>query len=155
MKPLVRISKILSISSLFLTPLLAASSDLWSTRIVPIFMTVAGLGIVSIWTVDLIKKEKVNFDEGLLHLRDRETGQYILPHLMAEYGTALLLLIAAVGLCRSTSWAIRLSFLALGALIYTSLNSLSWVVTRRERLPYGVPMLFALAGALISMLILL
>ena len=140
---------------LLFTPLLAASGNLWQTRIIPIFMTIAGLGIISIWTVDLIKKEKVILDEGFLRVRDRETGQYILPHLIAEYGTALLLLIAAVGLCRSTSWAIRLSFLALGALIYTSLNSLSWVITRHERLPYGIPMLFALAGALISILILL
>ena len=154
MKPLLRISMVLLISSPFLTPLLAASSDLWQMRIIPIFMTVAGLGIISIWTVDLLKKEKVSLDEGLLYIRDRETGQYILPHLLAEYGTALLLLIAAVGLCRSTSWATRLSFLALGALIYTSLNSLSWVVTRRERLPYGIPMLFALAGALVSIILL-
>ncbi len=42
----------------------------------------------------------------------------------------------------------------LGALAYTSLNSLGWVLADRTRHAYAVPMVVGLAGALIAMALL-
>jgi hypothetical protein len=45
--------------------------------------------------------------------------------------------------------------IGLGALAYTSANSLGWSLARPERRPYTVPMAIGLGGALISMGLLL
>ena len=45
--------------------------------------------------------------------------------------------------------------IALGALAYTSLNSLSRVLADRSRLSYGIPMAIGLVGALLAILLLL
>jgi hypothetical protein len=50
------------------------------------------------------------------------------------------------------SWVVPI---ALGALGYTSLNSLSWVLADPTRAAYGIPMAVGLAGALIGILLLL
>jgi hypothetical protein len=45
--------------------------------------------------------------------------------------------------------------LGLGSLIYTSLNSLGWVLADRSRLAYGVPMVVGLVGGVVSVALLL
>ena len=39
---------------------------------------------------------------------------------------------------------------SLGALAYTSLNSLNWALAERKRLPYAIPMYVGLTGAGLS-----
>jgi hypothetical protein len=72
----------------------------------------------------------------------------LLPHWMAEYGTAALLLVGGLALLGVVplewAWSVPL---ALGALACTSLDSLGWVLADRARLPYGLPMAIGLAGA--------
>lgn len=76
-----------------------------------------------------------------------------MPHWVAEYGTALTLLIGASGLLFDWNAGRSVALVALGGLAYTSVNSLGWVLADRSRLPYGVPMLAGLVGALISIII--
>jgi hypothetical protein len=124
--------------------------------VVGVFLIAMGIGIVGIWTIDILRNPAIDRSHGLLRARDA-AGSVMAPHWIAEYATAVLCLIGGVGLILSWtdaawSWTVAL---ALGSLAYTSLNSLSWVLADRSRLAYGVPMAISLVGALISILLLL
>ena len=154
MKP-AGILTLLLIASHSLKAFADSAVDPWEARVVPAFMVLAGLAIAATWTLDLVKQEKVASSEGFLRIRDRETGERVLPHLIAEYATAISLVSGAVGLAAGEAWGRAVSLIALGALMYTATNSLSWVVTEKGRWPYGIPMVISLIGALVSFAILL
>lgn len=130
------------------------STETLQTRVVPGFLLLSAVSLAGLWTVDLIKGDKVERRVGLLSLRDRDTKENVLLHLVAEYATAGALLAGAVGLARRAWWGRPVAGASLGALTYTSVNSLSWVVTKRERLPYGVPMVATLVGSVGSFAVL-
>jgi hypothetical protein len=135
---------------------MGASDNLVMQVIVGVFMVVMGIGIAGIWTVDIVRNPSIERSRGLLHARD-SAGSVMVPHWIAEYATALLCLVGGLGLVlgwTSTPWS-WLVPIALGALSYTSLNSLSWVLADRSRLAYGVPMAIGLIGALVAILLLL
>jgi len=124
--------------------------------VVGVFLFVMGIGIAGIWTIDIIKNPEIDRSRGLARARDR-VGSVMLPHWIAEYATALLCLVGGAALVlgwTSTPWSSVVP-IALGALGYTSLNSLSWVLADRSRLSYGVPMAIGLVGALVGILLLL
>jgi hypothetical protein len=124
--------------------------------VVGVFLIVMGIGIAGIWTVDIVRNPDIDRNRGLLRARDG-TGSVMVPHWIAEYATALLCLVGGLGLVlgwTSTEWSWVVP-LALGALSYTSLNSLGWVLADRTRASYGVPMVIGLTGALISIVLLL
>lgn len=132
----------------------SSDPDLWQNRAVPAFMTVAGLSIAGLWTADLISGQKVDASQGVFRIKDRESGQNLLPHLIAEYATAGCLIAGAVGLYRGDTWGRDVAMVGLGALSYTSVNSLGWVVSKRERFAYGIPMVITLVGSGISFAVL-
>lgn len=120
-------------------------------------MIAMAAGIAGIWTIDIVRSPEVDRSRGILRARERGAGGLLLPHWLAEYGTAGLLAVGGLGLLlgRETgawTWVVPL---ALGALAYTSLNSLGWVLADRTRLAYGVPMAVGLAGALAAAALLL
>jgi hypothetical protein len=123
---------------------------------VGVFMVVMGIGIAGIWTIDILNSPEVDRSRGLLRAHDR-AGSVMLPHWVAEYATAVSCLVGGLALVlgwTSTPWSWVIP-IALGALAYTSLNSLSWVLADRSRMSYGVPMVIGLAGALTAILLLL
>lgn len=101
-------------------------------RDVPIatFMIVMGLAIAGIWTFDIVRGSHVDLSGKLLRARDSD-GSLMLPHWVAEFGTAAALLGGAVGLLVSTSWAVTLAAAAMGATWYTSTNALGWATPLR------------------------
>jgi hypothetical protein len=124
--------------------------------VVGLFLMVMGIGIAGIWTIDIVRNPAIDRRRGILRARD-EAGSVLAPHWLAEYATALLCVVGGLGLLLdhvtgAWGWIVPL---ALGALGYTSLNSLSWVLADRSRRAYGVPMVIGLVGALISILLLL
>lgn len=124
--------------------------------IVGAFLIVMGLGIAGIWTMDIARNPAIDRSHGLLRARD-SSGSVLVPHWIAEYATAMLCLLGGLALVfewasAPWSWVVAL---ALGALGYTSLNSLSWVLADRARLAYGIPMVIGLVGALIAIALLL
>jgi hypothetical protein len=122
--------------------------------VIDIFMAAMGLGIAAIWSSDIRAGRGFTTSGGLLGARDADSGNVMLPHWLAEYGTAAALLIGATGLV--LRWAVRdtLATAALGALSYTALNSLAWVLARPERRAYGIPMAVGLVGGLASIALL-
>ena len=123
-----------------------------ATLTVAIFMIVMGAGIAALWTVDMFRNAGVDRSRGLLRAREAASGSLLLPHWLAEYGTAAMLI--AGGLRLLLGWSAGgwtwLVAVALGALAYTSLNSLGWALAEPSRAAYAVPMSFGLAGALVS-----
>ncbi len=110
-------------------------------------MILMGVAIASIWTRDIVSGEKVDLSFGVLRARDTD-GSFFWPHWVAEYTTAVVLIVGGVGLLTDFSWAQAVAALGLGALFYTSVNSLGWALAERGRYAYAVPMA---VGVVISM----
>jgi len=133
----------------------ASANSVWVLRVVPAFMGLTGIAMMASWARDLVKRDQVDVADGLLRIKDRRSGECLLPTILAELGTAAALIAAAVATSAGAPWGKGLSLVALGALTYTSISSLSWVLTETNRWPFGIPMLIALAGAIASLSILL
>ncbi len=116
-----------------------------------IFMILNGLGIAGIWTMDIVSGKKVDLSHGIFKAREEGSGSLFWPHWIAEYGTAAALIIAGAGILFDTAWAILLAPAALGALVYTSINSLGWAFAKKERYAYAVPMLVGAIGGLAAL----
>jgi hypothetical protein len=112
-------------------------------------MMVMGVGIAGVWTRDILAGELVDLSEGLFQARDGDDGSLLWLHWLAEYTTAACLTVGGIGLLSDSAWGGPLAGLALGALFYTSVNSLGWALARRERRAYRAPMI---AGVLVSLL---
>ncbi len=125
--------------------------------VVVVFMLVMGIGIAALWTLDIARSPEVDRSRGLLRARDRSTHSLLLPHWLAEYATACLLIAGAISLAVSSTSNAAAWFvpLGLGALGYTSLNSLGWTLADRSRRGYAAPMLVGLGGAVVSIGLLL
>ncbi len=116
-----------------------------------IIMFASGLGILGIWTADLLSGKfagKGNF------FAWREGEHLLWPHILAEYLTGMALVTGGAGLLMSRDWAFPVSFLALGALIYTAINSSGWVLANKSRMGYGIPIWISLAGAVAAVVFL-
>ena len=109
-------------------------------------MILMGVAIAGVWTRDILVGDKVDLGDGIFRACD-ESGSLLWPHWLAEYTTAILLLGAGVGLLVDTDWAPLLAALALGALFYTSVNSLGWALAVADRRAYVAPMV---VGGLVS-----
>ena len=123
--------------------------------VIPIAMIVMGAAIAMVWTRDIIFNDEIDLSNGFFQARDRSSDGLFWPHWLAEYGTALVLLAGGIGLLLDITWAYVLSPFALGALFYTSLNSLGWSLARRERFAYAVPMMLGLVVAAYSLWVML
>lgn len=116
---------------------------------VAIFLIIVGLGIAGIWAIDIAGGKFANRGK---FFQWREGEALLWPHLLAEYLTALALVAAGTGLLLQAAWSIPLAWLALGALVYTAINSSGWVLADRSRLSYGIPMWVSLFGALVCLI---
>ena len=116
---------------------------------IAVLMMVMGVGIAGVWTRDILAGELVDLSEGLFQARDGDDGSLLWLHWLAEYTTAACLTVGGIGLLSDSAWGGPLAGFALGALFYTSVNSLGWALARRERRAYSAPMI---AGVLVSLL---
>jgi hypothetical protein len=120
------------------------------------FMILMGVGIGAVWTLDITRRSpEVDWSAGLFRARTASDGTPLLPHWIAEYGTAAALVTGAIGLVTEQGWGTFLALAALGALVYTSVNSLGWTLARPERRAYAAPMLLGAAGGVLSIAALL
>jgi hypothetical protein len=117
-------------------------------QIIAGFMVLMGVAMAGIWTRDIITAEQLDITAGRLRARDPRAGTLMFPHWIGEYGTAVCLVVGAVGLLIGANWARSLAFVALGALVCTSVNSLGWALAEQARFPYAVPMTVGALGGL-------
>jgi len=125
------------------------------TAAVAVGMIIMGIGIAGIWTRDLLGGEAVELSAGVFAAREEGSGSLFWPHWIAEFTTAVFLIVGGVGLLADAGWAATISALALGALLYTSTNSLGWAFAQRDRFPYAVPMLLGDLVAIAGLVVLL
>jgi len=126
------------------------------TIVVALFMLVMAVGMAGMWTVDILRSPEIDRSRGLLRARDR-SGSVMVPHWIAEYGTAALLLVGGLGLLAGWGagpWA-WLVPVGLGGLAYTGLNSQAWVLADRSRTVYGIPIGIGLVGAVLAIVLIL
>lgn len=126
------------------------------TILVGLFMLVMAVGMAGMWTVDILRSPEIDRSRGLLRARDRN-GSVMVPHWLAEYGTAVLLLVGGLGLLLgwpAGAWA-WLVPTGLGALAYTGMNSQAWVLADRSRAAYGIPIAVGFVGAVVSLVLIL
>jgi lipopolysaccharide export LptBFGC system permease protein LptF len=74
----------------------------------------------------------------------------IAAHLLAEAATAVVLIVAGVGLLRQRSWASPVALVGLGMLIYTAINSSGYFAEQGDWPPvvvFAVLLLLALLNA--------
>ncbi len=122
-------------------------------RIIPIFMIVLAAGILLVWMLEVANRKFK--DQGSLPEWKSEGGDLIWLHLLAEFATAGILIAGGIGLLGQNGWGYKLSLVALGALAYTSLNSLAWSFAQKKRIGYAIPMLIGLAGSVAGVVLLL
>jgi hypothetical protein len=111
---------------------------------------VMGLGIAGIWSKDLLAG-KVDLSSGVWRSRDPDDGTLFWPHWLAEYGTAGLLVVGGIGIAAATEWSVPVAAGSLGALLYTSINSLGWAFARPERRVYAAPMMAGVVVGLVGL----
>ena len=126
--------------------------DVWVNKVIPIFMLTMGAGIAGIWTTNIVG-DKLNVKGNFFQWRD-ESGQLYYFHVISEYLISGALITSGIGLMKNKNWAITASFVSLGALFNTSLNSLGWSFAKKERYTNSIPMLIGLSGSIISVKIL-
>jgi hypothetical protein len=126
--------------------------DLMKHRVIPVFLVIMGVGVAGIWTADLLS-DKFSGQGNVFQWKEGENMLW--PHLLAEYLMAAGLIIGGVGLYLRLPWALPLSLLSLGAITYSAINSTGWVIAKKERVGYGIPMWICLAAAIYSMFVLL
>jgi len=109
----------------------------WSAILVGIVLLLVGLAIIAYWVIFVMRG---NMPEGLWTVVG---NQYIVYHQAAELGMALLAIAGGFGLLIGRGWGMATSLAALGALLYTSVNSLGNSI-RNE--PSLTPIFLAVLG---------
>jgi len=129
---------------------LGAGENILKNVVSPTSLMITGIGIGTVWTLDLVSQKNINMNGNVFKARDKGTNQILWPHLLVEYGTAASAIISAVGLYRNAPWAESMTLITSGLISYTSINSMSWVISEKGRIAYAIPMMIGLASAGIS-----
>ncbi|MEX1295513.1 MAG: hypothetical protein AB1Z67_05005 [Candidatus Limnocylindrales bacterium] len=123
--------------------------------LVAIFAGVIGAAMAGIWGRDIMSGHGFDAPHGLLRAREADSDDLMIWHWAAELGTALALIAGAFLIMINAALAEPIMLLALGALMYTSTNSLGWSLAAPERAPYVWPMAIGLIGAIIGATVLI
>lgn len=123
--------------------------------LIALFAGIMGAAMAGIWARDIASGIGYDATQGFLHARETDTEDLMVWHWLAEFGTAGLLMLGAMLLVFGAALAEPVMLVGLGALAYTSANSLGWALARPDRRSYVYPMAIGLIGAVISMALLL
>jgi hypothetical protein len=93
-----------------------------------IFAIIIGILMIAQWTISILKKQVAGPEIGLVG-RGRTEMAF---HWVAEFSTAVLLLISGFGLILNTGWGLTVFLIATGMLIYTVINSPGYFAQQRK-----------------------
>ena len=88
-----------------------------------VYMITVGVMIISLWVMLISTGSVTEFTEEPLDISF---------HIAAEFLTAVLLLSSGIGLIKKNKWSMQLSYISLGALLYTIINSSGYYAQRSE-----------------------
>ena len=118
--------------------------------LIAIFAGVIGAAMAGIWARDIMSGHGFDAPHGLLRAREADSDDLMIWHWAAEFGAAFLLVGGAFLTLAGAALSEPILLLGMGALMYTSTNSLGWSLAAPERRPYVIPMAVGLIGAIIS-----
>jgi len=98
-------------------------------RVVAVYCLLVGLSMLLLWAGLLIGGKVPEL---------RSDPADLICHLVAEIATALTLIVAGLGALADGRWAASLRLVALGMLLYATINSLGYYVGRPEGTPFVV-----------------
>lgn len=79
-----------------------------------IFAIVVGIGMIAMWSVSYLSRQIPELESEPIRLKF---------HLVAEFATAIILLLAGFGLITNQVWAVSVYLVAMGMLFYTVIVS--------------------------------
>ena len=123
--------------------------------LVALFGGVMGAAMAGIWARDIMSGHGYDAPHGLLRAREADSDDLMIWHWAAEFGTAFVLIAGAFLIMINAALAEPIMLLGLGALMYTSTNSLGWSLAAPQRTPYVWPMAIGLIGGIISATVLI
>lgn len=92
--------------------------------LVSIFLIAIGFLIIGMWSALLLGKK----------VDDLETNRLgIIHHIVAEFITGMLLIMAGASSILDSRWSLEISLVALGMLLYTVINSSGYYAQRGEK----------------------
>ncbi len=123
--------------------------------LVAMFAGIVGAANAGIWARDIMSGHGYDAPHGLLRAREADSDDLMIWHWIAELATSLSLIAAAFLIMINAALAVPIMLLALGALMYTSTNSLGWALAAPERAPYVWPLALSLIGGIVSATVLI
>ncbi|MEW6032885.1 MAG: hypothetical protein AB1645_08405 [Bacillota bacterium] len=112
----------------------------WPAFLVGVFLILAGLFIAGYWVSFILQGGMTG---GLWTV---ENGTYLVFHQAAEVAAAVAAVAGGYGLLRGRPWGLSAALVALGALLYATINALGFSVYARPEL---FPALAATLGAVL------
>jgi len=112
----------------------------WPSMVVGLFLVAAGLSAIGYWANFVLAG---NMPDGLWTV---ENNTYIAFHIGAEGVTALLAVFGGLGLLRRRPWGAAVGLVALGGLLYSTVNSLAFSVLSAPEL---TPIFLGVLGAVL------
>jgi hypothetical protein len=110
-----------------------------------IFALLVGIGMIGMWSISYFTKQIPELESEPVRIKF---------HLAAEFATALVLLIAGIGLFAKQAWAFSVYLVAVGMLIYTAIVSPGYFAQRGQWAYVGMfAVILVLAIVSISILI--
>jgi hypothetical protein len=79
-----------------------------------VFSIVVGIGMIGMWSVSYFTKQIPELETEPIRIKF---------HLAAEFATAIVLLIAGIGLITNQEWAVSIYLVSMGMLLYTVIVS--------------------------------
>lgn len=122
---------------------------------VAVFAGIMGAAMAGVWARDILSGHGFDAPHGLWRAREADSDDLMIWHWAAEFGTAVLLMGGAFLLISGAAIAEPVMLVGLGALLYTSTNSLGWSLAAPQRRSYVYPMALGLVGGIISVVALI
>lgn len=118
-------------------------------------MLMTGCAMMIIWIMEMFSNPGVDLSEGFFRARERESNNIFWFHIVAELITAVLLVASGILLVMREENSYPIVFFALGALFYSSLNSMGWAFASRERYNYAYPMIGGFILSVVGIIVLM
>ncbi len=122
-------------------------------KVISMLMIAIGWGMIFILTRDIFKSEEIDRSGGIFKSRNKDSGDLMLLHWIAEYLTSIGLIVSGIGILITWNPAEMLAPVFLGALAYSAMNSLSWALAKKDRFVYAIPIFFSFITSIASILV--
>lgn len=110
-----------------------------------IFAIVVGIGMTAMWSASYFSKQIPELETEPIRIKF---------HLAAEFATAIILLIAGIGLITNQNWAVSTYLVAMGMLLYTVIVSPGYFAQKGQWAYVGMfVVIFVLAVLSIFMIV--